>query len=57
MVWSERGDQAMSEHAMRRAVGVISGTSMDGIDVSMVETDGDNRVDRKSTRLNSSHNR
>ncbi|WP_342359135.1 anhydro-N-acetylmuramic acid kinase [Terrarubrum flagellatum] len=30
--------------AIRRAIGVISGTSMDGIDVSVVETDGDRVV-------------
>ncbi|MBL8697834.1 MAG: anhydro-N-acetylmuramic acid kinase [Alphaproteobacteria bacterium] len=29
---------------IRRAIGVISGTSMDGIDVAVVETDGENAV-------------
>ena len=31
-------------HSSLTAIGVISGTSMDGIDVSVVETDGDQMV-------------
>ena len=31
-------------HSSLTAIGVISGTSMDGIDVSVVETDGDQLV-------------
>ena len=29
-----------------RAIGLMSGTSMDGIDVALIETDGENRVER-----------
>jgi anhydro-N-acetylmuramic acid kinase len=31
---------------MMRAVGLMSGTSMDGIDVALIDTDGDGRVER-----------
>jgi anhydro-N-acetylmuramic acid kinase len=35
----------MTQLELSRAIGVISGTSMDGIDVSIVETDGERRVE------------
>jgi anhydro-N-acetylmuramic acid kinase len=31
---------------MMRAIGLMSGTSMDGIDVALIETDGDSRLER-----------
>ena len=31
-----------------RAIGLMSGTSMDGIDVALIETDGENTVHRRS---------
>lgn len=31
---------------MMRAIGLMSGTSMDGIDVALIETDGDQRLER-----------
>jgi anhydro-N-acetylmuramic acid kinase len=31
---------------MMRAIGLMSGTSMDGIDIALIETDGDKRVER-----------
>ena len=35
----------MSDAGLSRAVGVISGTSMDGIDVALIESDGEARVE------------
>ena len=29
-----------------RAIGLMSGTSMDGIDVALIDTDGESRVER-----------
>jgi anhydro-N-acetylmuramic acid kinase len=40
----------MAESALVRAIGLISGTSMDGIDVSFVETDGETRIVRGAGR-------
>ena len=31
---------------MMRAIGLMSGTSMDGIDVALIETDGEDAVQR-----------
>ncbi|MCH9807040.1 MAG: anhydro-N-acetylmuramic acid kinase [Alphaproteobacteria bacterium] len=35
---------------LKRALGLMSGTSMDGIDVAMIETDGEDRVERGAAR-------
>ena len=38
------GKAAMGK--LMRAIGLMSGTSMDGIDVAMIETDGEARIER-----------
>src|SRR5262245_17609632 len=40
----EAREDAMTK--MLRAIGLMSGTSMDGIDVALIETDGEDRVER-----------
>lgn len=39
-----KSDSAAAGAGVQRAIGVISGTSMDGIDVAVIETDGENLV-------------
>src|SRR5258707_15748487 len=36
-----RDDDPVGTHALKTAIGVISGTSMDGIDVALIESDGE----------------
>src|SRR5208282_3377467 len=42
---SSRSDPALDRKALTTAVGVISGTSMDGIDVALIRSDGAERVE------------
>ncbi len=36
--------------SMFRALGLMSGTSMDGVDVAVIETDGETKVERGAMR-------
>ena len=36
----------MGKSSMIRAIGLMSGTSMDGIDIALIATDGDSRIER-----------
>ena len=45
-VWREQAPPGNIMSQLLRAIGLMSGTSMDGIDVALIETDGEDAVRR-----------